>query len=82
MIDRGDQKDMQQRLALVMEAAALDLWEIDLLTGRVTARASRIFHELGYSDSEIADRVEDVLRSYTRTTQRRSGRRSTSTPQG
>ena len=49
-----------ERLALVMEAAGLDLWENDLITGEVTRKAVRIFAELGYSEDEAACYLDDL----------------------
>jgi len=43
------------RLQLALEAAGLDLWENDLVTGEVTHPASRTFVELGYSAEDAAD---------------------------
>ena len=42
----------KDRLALALEAAGLDLWENDLVTGEVTRKASKTFAELGYSEEE------------------------------
>ncbi len=52
----------QQRLELVMEAAGLDLWENDLITGLVTRKAVKIFAELGYTEAEAAGLVDDLFR--------------------
>ncbi|QYF94669.1 EAL domain-containing protein [Massilia sp. PAMC28688] len=52
----------EQRLALVMEAAGLDLWENDLVTGEVTRQAVKIYGELGYSDSEIGAFIDNIFR--------------------
>ncbi|UUZ50867.1 PAS domain-containing protein [Massilia sp. B-10] len=50
-----------ERLELVMEAAGLDLWENDLLTGVVTRKAVKIFAELGYSGEEAAAYLSDLF---------------------
>jgi diguanylate cyclase (GGDEF)-like protein/PAS domain S-box-containing protein len=50
-----------ERLALVMEAAGLDLWENDLITGVVTRKAVRIFAELGYTEDEAASYIDDLF---------------------
>ncbi|MBE0585382.1 MAG: PAS domain S-box protein [Desulfofustis sp.] len=42
----------KDRLALALEAAGLDLWENDLVTGEVPRKASKTFAELGYSEEE------------------------------
>jgi hypothetical protein len=42
----------KERLELALEAAGLDLWENDLVTGDVTHKATKIFAELGYSEDE------------------------------
>lgn len=50
----SDNED-HSRLQLALEAAGLDLWENDLVTGEVTHPASRTFIELGYSAEDAAD---------------------------
>lgn len=49
------------RLELALEAAGLDLWENDLLTGAVPRKASKVFAELGYSAAESANYVDDIF---------------------
>ncbi len=49
----------KDRLALVLEAAGLDLWENDLVTGEVTRKASKTFAELGYSEEEARACIDD-----------------------
>ncbi len=51
----------KNRLELAMEAAGLDLWENDLLTGAVTRKATKIFAELGYTEDEAASYIDDLL---------------------
>ncbi|MEJ7808472.1 MAG: EAL domain-containing protein, partial [Telluria sp.] len=51
----------RQRLELVMEAAGLDLWENDLVTGLITRKAVKIFAELGYTEAEAASYVDDLF---------------------
>ena len=51
----------RQQLDLVLEAAGFDLWENDLVDGRVTRRASKVFRELGYDGSEVAACIDDIL---------------------
>lgn len=58
--DKGQEID-QQRLALVMEAAGLDLWENDLVTGVVTRKAVKIYAELGYAEDEAAGFLGDMF---------------------
>lgn len=52
----------QERLELALEAAGLDLWENDLLTGQVVRKASKIFAELGYSGEELFLYMDDTFR--------------------
>ena len=56
-----DKEGDAERLELAMEAAGLDLWENDLLTGAVTRKAVKIFAELGYSQSEAASYLDDLF---------------------
>ncbi len=58
--DEGDYIG-KQRLELVLEAAGLDLWENDLVTGVVTRKAVKIFAELGYTEDEAASYIDDVF---------------------
>ncbi len=50
----------KERLELALEAAGLDLWENNLLTGEVTRKASKIFAELGFTEEEIAVDVQGI----------------------
>ena len=61
MGQHGRQHMDGERLQLALEAADLDLWENDLVTGAVTRRATRVFGELGYSDGETVRLIDDVL---------------------
>ena len=45
----GEEELYKDRLALALEAAGLDLWENDLVTGEVTRKAVKTFAELAYS---------------------------------
>lgn len=57
-----DELDLyRDRLALALEAAGLDLWENNLLTGEVTRQASQTFQSLGYSDAESIAAVAQVF---------------------
>lgn len=47
-----------KRLELALEAAGLDLWENDLLTGRVLYPARRTIRELGYELADVGESVE------------------------
>lgn len=49
--------DDYNRLQLAVEAAGLDLWENNLVTGKVTHHASRTFQELGYSKEDFCDEL-------------------------
>ncbi len=51
----------EKRLELALEAAGLDLWENDLLTGVVTRKATKIFDELGYTPDEAHACVDDLF---------------------
>ncbi len=59
MSDAGRYKE---RLELALEAAGLDLWENNLVTGEVTGKALKTSQELGYTQSEMAGTVEEILR--------------------
>ncbi|MFL6657048.1 MAG: putative bifunctional diguanylate cyclase/phosphodiesterase [Massilia sp.] len=48
-------------LELALEAAGLDLWENNLLTGAVTRKAVKIFAELGYPAHEAAAYMDDLF---------------------
>ncbi|MFN4119276.1 sensor domain-containing diguanylate cyclase [Acidovorax sp.] len=50
----------KERLALVLEAAGLDLWENDLVTGQVTHKATKTFQELGFTEDEIVTGVQEI----------------------
>jgi hypothetical protein len=58
MVDEPDLN--KERLELVLEAAGLDLWENDLVTGQVTHKATKTFLELGFSEDEIVSGVQDI----------------------
>lgn len=51
----------RERLELALEAAGLDLWENDLVSGEVPRKAIKIFAELGYSEHEAAAYVDDMF---------------------
>ncbi|BEP95726.1 sensor domain-containing diguanylate cyclase [Acidovorax sp. sif1233] len=50
----------RERLELALEAAGLDLWENDLVTGNVTRKATKTFLELGFTEEEIVSGVQDI----------------------
>ncbi len=52
----------QERLELALEAAGLDLWENDLLTGAVTRRSTKVFAELGYTEQEALSYIDDLYK--------------------
>ncbi|WP_298220583.1 sensor domain-containing diguanylate cyclase [Halothiobacillus sp.] len=52
---------IRERLDLALEAAGLDFWENDLVSGTVIHKATRIFSELGYSDEDAPYLVDDLL---------------------
>ncbi len=49
----------RERLELALEAAGMDLWENDLVSGEVPRRAVKVFAELGYSPEESAAYVDE-----------------------
>lgn len=53
--------DNKERLELALEAAGLDLWENDLVSGEVPCKAVKVFAELGYSPDESAAFVDDIF---------------------
>lgn len=61
-ISNHETEVIRERLELALEAAGLDLWENDLISGVVTKKASKVFAELGYSEAEGAALVEDIFR--------------------
>lgn len=67
------EQDMnEERLELALEAAGLDLWENNLVTGKVTRKAAKTLSELGYSDEEAAAYVDDIFKIIHPTTSRAS----------
>ncbi|MEW6445394.1 MAG: sensor domain-containing diguanylate cyclase [Pseudomonadota bacterium] len=51
----------RERLELALEAAGLDLWENDLVSGEVTCKVSKIFAELGYEAHEAVAYVDEIF---------------------
>ncbi len=57
-----DKRDLnKERLQLALDAAGLDLWENNLVSGEVTRKATKIFKELGYSDEESLAYLDDLF---------------------
>lgn len=54
----------KERLALALEAAGLDLWENNLLTGEVTRKALKTMLELGYTEAEAAACVDEIFQLF------------------
>jgi diguanylate cyclase (GGDEF)-like protein/PAS domain S-box-containing protein len=50
----------EKRLALALEAAGLDLWENDLLSGQVSYQASKTLAELGYEETDSCANMEHI----------------------
>ena len=50
----------KERLELALEAAGLDLWENDLVTGNVTYKATKTFAQLGFTEDEIVSGVQAI----------------------
>jgi len=48
-------------LEVVMEAADLDVWENELVSGQVTRKATKIYAELGYTEQEAGDCMDNVF---------------------
>lgn len=48
-------------LKVVMDAAELDVWENELVSGQVTRKATKIYAELGYSEQEAGDSMENIF---------------------
>lgn len=58
-----DESDINRdRLELALEAAGLDLWENNLVTGEVTRKVTKIFNELGYSPHEAVAYVDAIFK--------------------
>jgi diguanylate cyclase (GGDEF)-like protein/PAS domain S-box-containing protein len=58
----GEMELNRNRLALALEAAGLDLWENNLLTGEVTLKAEKTLSELGYSDEELKSYIDELYK--------------------
>ncbi|WP_296445156.1 sensor domain-containing diguanylate cyclase [Rhodoferax sp. UBA5149] len=60
----GEAELNRERLELALEAAGLDLWENNLLTGEVTRKAMKTLTELGYSEHEMVVYVDDIYKLF------------------
>ncbi len=60
----GEAELNRERLELALEAAGLDLWENNLLTGEVTRRALKTLSELGYSEHEMVAYVDEIFKLF------------------
>ncbi|HEY8904905.1 MAG TPA: PAS domain-containing protein, partial [Rhodoferax sp.] len=60
----GEAELNKNRLALALEAAGLDLWENNLLTGEVTLKAVKTLTELGYSAHEMVAYVDEIYQLF------------------
>ncbi|WP_028534322.1 bifunctional diguanylate cyclase/phosphodiesterase [Paludibacterium yongneupense] len=57
----GNSDVNEKRLLLALEAAGLDLWENDLISGHVSCRATKTFAELGYDAAESCAYVDQMF---------------------
>lgn len=48
-------------LKVVMEAADLDVWENELVSGKVSRKATNIYAELGYTEQEAGDCMDNIF---------------------
>jgi hypothetical protein len=44
---------------IVIEAAGLDIWENELLSGRIVRKATQVYAELGYTEEEASATLDD-----------------------
>jgi diguanylate cyclase (GGDEF)-like protein len=61
ILTQGERDSDKERLELALEAAGLDLWENNLVTGNVTRKPTKTLEELGYSEGEVASYVDDLF---------------------
>ena len=57
----ADADRYKERLELALEAAGLDLWENDLISGQVTGKATKVFLELGFTADEAAQDMQALF---------------------
>jgi diguanylate cyclase (GGDEF)-like protein len=46
---------------IVIEAAGLDIWENELLSGRIVRKATQVYAELGYTEEEASATLDDLF---------------------
>ncbi len=46
---------------IAIEAAGLDVWENELLSGRIVRKATKIYAELGYTEEEASSTLDDLF---------------------
>ncbi|MCV2350318.1 sensor domain-containing diguanylate cyclase [Paucibacter sp. Y2R2-4] len=51
----------EEFLKVVMDTADLDVWENELVSGKVTRKASKDYAELGYSEQEAGDCMDNIF---------------------
>lgn len=51
----------EEFLQVVMEAADLDVWENELVSGQVTRKATKVYAELGYTEQEVGDFMHNIF---------------------
>jgi len=56
---------LQERLELALEAAGLDLWETDLVSGTMTQAVTKTLAELGYAEADVGSDINATLRALT-----------------
>ena len=56
---------LQERLELALEAAGLDLWETDLVSGAMTQAVTKTLAELGYAAADVGTDINATLSALT-----------------
>ncbi|MEJ6007667.1 sensor domain-containing diguanylate cyclase [Paucibacter sp. AS339] len=51
----------EEFLKVVMETADLDVWENELVSGKVTRKATKVYAELGYTEQEAGDCMDNIF---------------------
>jgi len=51
----------EEFLQVVMDAADLDVWENELVSGRVTRKATKVYAELGYTEQEAGECMDNIF---------------------
>jgi two-component system sensor histidine kinase/response regulator len=62
MNDAGEHDANRERLELALEAAGLDLWENDVVSGEVPRKATKVLAELGYGPDEASRYVDEIYK--------------------